>query len=357
MVSIAFDSHKRYTFSSVEDENGRILDERKIEHEKGALGKYLAGFPKGTEVAVETIGNWYWIVDEIEKAGMRPLLVHARKAKLMSGMVNKTDKLDARAMNRLKRANTLPTVWIPPGDIRDKRDLLRTRMFFAKQRTRIKNRIHATLDKYALGVFEASDIFGKGNRKELERRIKKLPQETQSGAECMLSVHDVFNEKVLALEKRIYKLFDYTEEAQLLETMPGIGFILSTAITHEIGDIKRFPSAENLASYSGTTPRVHSSGGRTRYGPVRKDVNKYLKWAYSEAANSICLNRGVKPHLHVSRMYERICARKGHSIAIGAVSRHLAEASFWILNNREEYKEPKGRLHQGGRERVAVMNH
>jgi len=356
MVSIAFDSHKRYTFSSVEDENGRILDERKIEHEKGALGKYLARFPRGAEVAVETIGNWYWIVDEIEKAGMKPLLVHARKAKLLSGSVNKTDKLDARAMNRLKRANTLPTVWIPPAEIRDKRDLLRTRMFFARQRTQIKNRMHATLDKYALGCFEASDIFGKGNRAELKKRIKKLPQETRLDAESMLLMHDALDEKVLAFEERIYKLFDCTEEAQLLETMPGIGFLLATVIIHEIGDIKRFAGPENLASYSGTTPRVHSSGGRTRYGPVRKDVNKYLKWAYSEAANSICLNHERKPHLHVSNLYVKVRSRKGHSIAIGAVSRHLAEASYWILAKKTEYKEPKGRLHQGGRERVDVMN-
>src|SRR5207245_1927359 len=66
------------------------------------------------EVAVETIGNWYWIVDEIEAAGCVPKLVHARKAKLMMGEINKTDKLDARGLNRLQQAGTLPTVWIPP---------------------------------------------------------------------------------------------------------------------------------------------------------------------------------------------------------------------------------------------------
>jgi hypothetical protein len=67
-------------------------------------------------VAVETVGNWYWIVDEIEAAGCVPRLVHARKAKLMMGQINKTDKLDVRGLNQLQRTSTFPTVWIPPGE-------------------------------------------------------------------------------------------------------------------------------------------------------------------------------------------------------------------------------------------------
>ena len=86
-------------------------------------------------------------MDEIEAAGQIPQLVHARKAKLMLGMVNKTDKLDARGLNRLQRTGTLPTVWIPPGALRDQRDLPRTRMVLSRERTRLKNRIHATLAK------------------------------------------------------------------------------------------------------------------------------------------------------------------------------------------------------------------
>ena len=92
---------------------------------------------------------------------MKPQLVHAHKAKLMPGSINKTDKLDARGLNRLQRTGTLPTVWIPPGDIRDNRELPRTRMVFANLRTRLKNRIHSVIDKYGLHTdFDGiSDIF------------------------------------------------------------------------------------------------------------------------------------------------------------------------------------------------------
>ena len=103
MQCIAFDSHKHYTWALVEDETGRVLREERIDHARGALRDFLAGCERGSPVAVETIGNWYWIADEIEAAGMVPRLVNARRAKLMSGAVNKTDKLDAQGINRLPR--------------------------------------------------------------------------------------------------------------------------------------------------------------------------------------------------------------------------------------------------------------
>ena len=113
MSIIAFDSHKRYTFARVENENGENPQEFRIEHRRGNIAGFLSGQQPGSRVAVETIGNWYWIIDEIEQAGMEPRLVHARKAKMMFGCINKTDKLDAKGLNVLQRAGTLPTVWIP----------------------------------------------------------------------------------------------------------------------------------------------------------------------------------------------------------------------------------------------------
>lgn len=142
MQHIAFDSHKHYTLACVQEVTGTVECERRIEHERGAIRRCLAGFDAGSPVAVETIGNWYWIVDEIEEAGKVPHLVHAREAKLMMGSYNKNDRLDARGMNLLQRNGTLPKVWIPPKEIRDLQDLPRTRMVFSRERTQIKNRIH-----------------------------------------------------------------------------------------------------------------------------------------------------------------------------------------------------------------------
>src|SRR3990172_9769878 len=107
--------------------------------------KHYSRFPPGTPVALETVGNWYWIVDEIEQAGCVPLLAHAQMAKKMMGHVHKTDKLDAEGLAILQHLGSLPTVWIAPGEIRDERELPRTRMALSKVRTMLKNRMHSTL--------------------------------------------------------------------------------------------------------------------------------------------------------------------------------------------------------------------
>jgi len=190
MEYIAFDCHKRYTWAVVEDQRGLVKREGKIPHVRGALREFLRGCVPGSPVAVETVGNWYWIVDEIEEAGCQPRLVHAGKAKLMLGMVNKTDKLDARGLNKLLRTGTLPVVWIPPGELRDKRELTRTRMVLVRQRTQLKQRVHATLAKYGLCVSEVSDLFGVKGREFLEDRLTRLPPQTRYVTEGVLSQID-----------------------------------------------------------------------------------------------------------------------------------------------------------------------
>jgi transposase len=325
----------------VEDNHGEHPQEFRIDHRRGNIAKFLGQHPPGSSVAIETIGNWYWIIDEIEQAGMVPRLVHARKAKMMFGCLNKTDKLDAQGLNLLQRTGTLPTVWIPPAAVRDQRELPRTRMVFARERTKLKNRIHSVWDKYGLQeAFEdLSDIFGRQGRQVMARVLEQLPSHTRYTTELLLAQLDQTEQKIQALEARMKKLFKETDQHALLKTMPGIGFILSVVILQEIGDIGRFASAERFASYSGVTPRVHASGGKVRYGRLRPDTNHYLKWAFSEAGNSVAVNRKRFPARHVSQLYNRIRGRKNHAKAVGAVARHLAEATYWILTKHEGYRE------------------
>jgi transposase len=341
MDIIAMDCHKRYSLANVQTQDGRRLCEERIEHRRGNIGAFLSAYRPGTPVAVETIGNWYWIVDEIEAAGMAPRLVHARKAKLMLGSINKTDKLDVRGLNKLQRIGTLPTVWIPPAAVRDQRELPRTRMVFGVARTRLKNRIHSVLDKYGLqDQFEdVSDIFGKQGREILQKVLVRLPPHTLYTSERLIEQLDQVECVIGKLERQMAKVFQPTPEINLLKSLPGVGKILSVVIALEIGDIRRFPWADRLASYAGTVPRVHASGGKTCYGRTRPDVNHYLKWAYIEAGNSVAVHRKYYPYRHVTQLYTRIRTRRGHPQAVGAVGRHLAEATYWMLTKNEPYRE------------------
>ena len=133
-----------------------------------------------------------------------------------------------------------------------------------------------------------------------------------------------------------------TPDMQLFKTIPGVGDILAIVIGTEIGLIERFSRAEQLASYAGTVPAVKSSAGKVRYRHTPKESNQYLKWAFVEAVNAPAQYR-MHPRWqrrHVARLYERVKLRKGHSVAVGTVARHLAEVTFWILSKQEPYREP-----------------
>jgi transposase len=341
MENIALDVHKHYTWARVENAQGQPLYGSRLNHSRGCIKNFVQRWTAGSPVAVETVGNWYWIVDEVEAGGGKPQLVNARLAKLMMGYVNKSDKLDTKGMNMLQRAGTLPTVWIPPGEVRDARELPRTRMVFSRQRTQLKNRVHATLSKYGYVVDEVSDSFGKRGREIIEELSSKLPRHTQQALKHVLDQLDEVMENLKAIEADMIEAFAPCPQTEWLESVPGIGKILAVVIWTEIGSIERFKRAEQLASYSGLVAREHSSGGKFHYGAIRRDVNVYLKWAFVEAANSAILNRQRCNYQHISQLYQRVKSRRGHGRAKVAVARHFAEASFWMLTKGEPYREPK----------------
>jgi transposase len=213
-------------------------------------------------------------------------------------------------------------------------------MVFSGQRTQLKNRLHATLAKYGLPGPTRSDAFAPGARGELLQALGRLPQHTRFAAERELEQVDALTEQVDLFEARMEEACARTPEVEVLDSLPGVGFILATVMALEIGDVERFASAEKLASYAGTTPRVSASGGKVRFGALRPDVNRYLKWAFVEAANVISLHRRHWPGRRVVRIYEQVRARKGHAKAVGAVARRLAEAAYWMLKKGEAYREP-----------------
>jgi len=337
---IGCDAHKKYSVFTAIDSDCRVVLTEQVAHDKGGFRQFLSSLPVDSPIAVESTGNWYWIIDEMEKAGHRPFLAHAGKSKLMMGQINKTDKLDARGLALLLRNGTLPSVWIPSGELRDQRELPRMRMELVRMRTSLKNRIHATFAKYGIQMAGASDLFGAGGRKQIEKKLGELPPETRYSVRQELKLLDQVQEQIDVAEKRIREIITVTPAIKLLMSLPGVGPILGTVIALEIGAVARFPGASHLASYAGTVPRVNSSGGRTRHGRVRPDVNHYLKWAFVEAANVVVLNQSRMSHRHVVHLYRRVRERRGHGKAIVAVARHLAEASYWMLRKNEPYQEP-----------------
>ena len=220
---IGCDAHKKYSVFTAISEAGEIFPAKRVEHDRQKFRSFLETFPAGSSIAVESVGNWYWLIDEMEKAGHKPSLVHAGKAKLMMGNINKTDKLDARGLAILARNGTLPAVWIPPGELRDQRELPRMRLVMVSMRTKLKNRIHATFAKYGITFQEVTDIFGGRGRRLLEQALPELPPETRHSVEEQLQLIDRVEESIKGAEKRIHSVITEDHAMQILETLPGVG--------------------------------------------------------------------------------------------------------------------------------------
>jgi len=337
---IGCDVHKKYSVFVAMDDRGKVGQPKRVEHDRDSFRLFLASLPAGSPIAVETTGNWYWVVDEMEHAGHLPALAHAAKSKLMMGQINKTDKLDANGLAMLLRNGTLPSVWIPRRELRDQRELPRMRLVLVQMRTALKNRIHATFAKYAIQFEGESDLFGTRGRQAMSKRLPELPPETRHSVEQELELLDQLAEQIGLAEQRIHEVIAVTPAMKLLMSLPGVGPLLAITIALEVGDIGRFPDNEHLASYSGMVPRVNSSGGKTRCGKTRADVNHYLKRAFVEAANVVVLNQSRWPSHHAVKLYQRVRDNKGHGKAVVALGRHLAESTYWVLKKQELYKEP-----------------
>ena len=337
---IGCDAHKKFSVFVAVNEKGHAGEALRVAHDRELYREFLARLPARSSIAVEASGNYGWVVDEMERLGHRPKLANPLEAKRRMGLTKKTDKLDARGLAILLRNGTLPEVWIPPGELRDQRELLRLRIFLVHLRTRVKNRIHGTLARYNLQILGA-DLFGVAARLELGARLSELPTHSREAVEQELATLDFLETQIESAEQRLEVIRNVSVEADLLKTLPCVGRILSMVLMLEIGRVERFPTAAHLASYAGLVPRVHSSGGRTRMGQVCGNVNRNLKWAFVETGNLVVINQRQLAGTHVVRLYQRIKRAKNHQKAVVAVARHLAEAAWWVLTKQEVYREPR----------------
>jgi hypothetical protein len=143
------------------------------------------------------------MVDEMEKAGHHPHLANPTEAKKRMGKANKTDALDAKGLAILLHNGTLPESWIPPGELRDRRELLRTRMALRDLRSSLKHRIHAAIDRYGLQATGISDLFGVKGRVYIDAVLGRPPCDTAAMIRVQLASLDQLEVQIEEIEERI----------------------------------------------------------------------------------------------------------------------------------------------------------
>jgi transposase len=324
------DLHSNNSVVAIIDENGRSLYCKRLPNE---LAKVLEAMePYRGElaaIAVESTYNWYWLVDGLQAAGYEVRLAHVAAMARYSGLKRRDDESDALELAQRLRLGDLPTGYICPREERELRDLGRRRLQLVRHRTahvlaveNVQARETGTRmsgDKVKRLDVHAVEHFG-------------LSADVTLGIQANVAVIQTLNVEIAQLERRILQRLRPRPEYRLLRTVPGIGDVLGPIILLEAGSMGRFEAVGNFASYARCVDSEYTSNDRKKGEGNRRNGNKYLAWAFIEAAN---LAKRWCPQ--AKRFHERKRARTNAIVATKALAHKLARASYYVLKRRERF--------------------
>jgi transposase len=210
-------------------------------------------------------------------------LANAYKMRIIAEAQVKTDKVDAYMLAKFLKAELISMVHIPSKSTRQHKEVLRQRCFFVRQRTMLRNRIQRLLSaQHNLQLPQCSDLFGKKGISALGKL--QLPDPAGMLLRQQLEVLESLKTRITEDEMALKKMLETSPELEFVKSIPGMGPILAAVVVSEVDDISRFPSAQKLCGYAGLCPTTSSSGGKTNNGRLMRACNKWLRWAFVEAA-------------------------------------------------------------------------
>lgn len=332
MYYAGVDAHKKYSRVVLTDHLGNQVSQASLSNDLIGFQEFFKQINEPVKAVVEAGRTWGVIYDLLEGMGIETVLANPLKTRAIAEAKIKTDTIDAKTLADLLRADLIPEVHVPSHEIRTQKNLLRQRFWLVELRTRVKNRTHHILDRNHVKLPTYSDLFGKAGRQLLNQIMIPSPDN------LLLKAHLDLLEYV---EKQIDYAEKWTREAlnnhpgmAIIRTIPGFGKILSALAALEIDDISRFSCAGKLCAYAGLVPTTYSSGGKIRHGKLLPSCNRWLRWAYVEAA---WIAQRTSPYCHA--YYERIKRRKGANCANTALSRRLCEITWYCLTEKRSYEE------------------
>lgn len=344
MLYLGVDIHKKSCWVTVLDEEGREREQRKLGMDRAALLEYFGKIAKPAKLAVEATFNWYYFLDLIEPLGFELHLVHPQKTKAIASAKIKHDKLDSRVLAQLLRADFIAEAWIAPPRVREQRQLLRHRTRTVRWATRAKNGVHGILNREGI-VAPLDSVFGPQGRAFLgEVKLKELDRWE---VDDQLARLDLLAEQIAELDQEVAKRAKADEVTQALDAIPGVGPFIALLLVAEIGEVKRFPSAKHLVSYTGLAPSLYASGERRWTGQITKQGSSLLRWALVQAAHRAALSARFAGY------YEHQAKRHGKAKAAVALARKLATISYYRWRAVEARKCPAGGNKFGSAPRLA----
>lgn len=331
MNYIGMDIHKQFTVAVAKDKEGNLLAEEKFDNYKCNFEKFLNNFnPEETKIVIESSSVWEYIYEMLDEMKFEVKLANPNKTKAISEARIKTDKVDANTLCDLLRTNLICESYIPPKEIRNLRNIMRQRKAIVKGRTQIKNKIHAVL--LINGIKLPYKTLSKTAMKWIIDEINQMSIKTILIS--YINILEQYNFELEKLEERIDGIAMQNKNAKLLMTIYGVGGVRALELIAEIGDVKRFESANKLCSYSGLTPSIKQSGNKIYFGRLVKQSSKKLKYIFIEASWTLIR---IKENNKFREFYLKLSKKKGKQKAICAVARKLCCAVYAMLTKNQEF--------------------
>jgi transposase len=329
------DLHARTMYLCILNQHGEIVLHRNMRAAPEPFLQAIAPYREDLVVCVECIFTWYWLADLCTQEGIPFVLGHALYMKAIHGGKAKNDKIDAQKIAVLLRGGMLPQAYVYPADMRATRDLLRRRLHLARHRAELLTHVQQTNSQYNLPEI-GKKIAYKANRDGVAERFPDPA--VQKSIEVDLALIGHYDALLRDLELAIVttaKQHD-ANTLYLLQTVPGIGKILSLVLLYEMHDIARFPRVQDFVSYCRLVKCAKESAGK-RYGTSGTKIgNAYLKWAFSEAAVLFLRNNPAGQKYLV-----RLEHKHGKGKALTVLAHKLARAVYHMLKRTTAFDMEK----------------
>jgi len=327
------DLHSTNTYIGILDTDFKRVFKKRVSNNLDLILETLEPFRgqlKG--LVVESTYNWYWLVDGLMDAGYGCVhLANPSAIKQYEGLKHSDDQHDAFFLAQLLILGILPQGYIYPKEDRPVRDLARKRMFLVKHKTAHILSLQSLIARCCGQRISTNQI-----RTLTVADLRQLLKEEYLflSAQANLNIIVFLIQQIKALEKAIKKKVKLDKAFEPLMTVPGIGFILAMTIMLEVGDVSRFAKVGNFASYCRCVSSQRLSDGKSKGSGNRKNGNRYLSWAFVEAAQL-----GRRYSQRFCRYYDRKAAQTNTIVATKALSNKLARICYYIMRDQVPFKE------------------
>ncbi len=324
------DLHSNNQVVALIDEQDKVMYQRRVPNDlEVVLGELMPYRSRLEGVVVESTFNWYWLVDGLMEAGYRVHLANTAAIQQYEGLKHTDDPYDARWLAHLLRLGILPEGYIYPKEERTLRDLGRKRLQLVRQRTTQVLSMQNLLVRNT-GSKPSGNRLKQWTESDVDERLSH--PDLALAVKTNLRVRRCLDEQIDILERRVLEQAKLRPVFKPLLTVYGIGRILALTIMLETGDIARFEKVGNFASYCRCVDSKKLSNGKRKGSGNTKNGNKYLAWAYVEAANF-----AVRYYPRVKRYYQRKRAKTNGAVAIKAVAHKLARACYYVLRDQVNF--------------------